>query len=280
MVDAAVIAYRDEFVKAFEQRQSLLRQSTTTEVVIKGYQATFLVAGSGSDTAVTRGANGLIPAQADTESQLVATLVEWHSLRRKTKFNVFASQGNQRRIMQMNTVSVLNRKIDQDILTQLATTAVTTGAAVTASVALVMSAKTKLGNAGVPWDSNLYAVITPAFEAYIMQAKEFSSAEYINNKTFPEDDPAWKDMPLMFRWMGVNWCTHPNLTGAGTNSESCYLYHKSSVGHALDSDTLDIDGNYDREQSYYWDRASAFMGSKALQGTGIVKMVHDGSAYA
>jgi len=279
-VDAAVIQYKDEFVKAFEQRQSLLRQATTTEVVVKGNQATFLVAGSGTDEAVTRGSNGLIPAQSDTESQLTATLVEWHSLRRKTKFNVFASQGNQRRIMQLNTVSVINRKIDQDLIVQLTATSVNTGAAVTADMALVMLAKAKLGNAGVPSDSNLYAVVTPAFEAYLMRTKEFASAEYINNKPTQEADLAWKDIPVSFRWVGVNWCTHPNLPGKATAAEECYMWHKSAIGHALDSESLDIDGDYDREQSYFWDRASAFMGSKLLQTTGIVQINHDGSAFA
>jgi hypothetical protein len=167
-IDAAQIQYRQEFISAFEQRQSLLRETVTTEAVIKGNQAVFLVAGSGSDEAVTRGANGLIPARGDTETQNTATLVEWHDLRRKTKFNIFASQGNQRQIMQMNSMAVLNRKTDKLILTELLTGTVTTGSAVPASLNLVAKAKTKLGNAGVPWDSNIWAVISPAFEGYLI----------------------------------------------------------------------------------------------------------------
>ena len=60
----------------------------------------------------TRGANGLITARSDDQSQPTATLSEWHDLVRKTKFNIFASQGNQRAIMQKTTMNVLNRKID------------------------------------------------------------------------------------------------------------------------------------------------------------------------
>jgi hypothetical protein len=47
--------YRDEFIAAFEQHQSLLRDTVTTEAVIKGNQAVFLVSGSGGAEAVTRG---------------------------------------------------------------------------------------------------------------------------------------------------------------------------------------------------------------------------------
>ena len=49
------IQYRQEFIATFEQKQSLLRDTVTTEAVIKGNTATFLVAGSGGATATSRG---------------------------------------------------------------------------------------------------------------------------------------------------------------------------------------------------------------------------------
>lgn len=271
--------YRQEFIAGFEQRQSLLRDSVTTEAVIKGNTATFLVADSGSATAVTRGVNGLIPARADNLNQSSATLAEWHDLVRKTGFNVFASQGDQRAIMQQTTMGVINRKTDQDIITELNTGTVNAGqTGVTASVALVMRAKTILGNASIPWDSNLYGLITPAFEAYIMQAPEFSKAEYVNKKPFESADPAWRDKPIMFYWLGVMWCVHPNLPGKGTATEKCFLYHKTAIGHAVDTAGLQTPVGYDEEQDYSWARASTYMGSKLLQNSGVVVINHDGSA--
>jgi hypothetical protein len=97
--------YRQEFIQAFEQHQSLLRDTVTTEAVIKGNQAVFLVAGSGGATAVTRGVNGRIEARADDLTQTSCVLQEWHDLSRKVSFNIFASQGNQRAIMQMTTMA-------------------------------------------------------------------------------------------------------------------------------------------------------------------------------
>jgi hypothetical protein len=279
-VDAAQVQYRQEFIAAFEQRQSLLRDAVTTESVIKGNQATFLVAGSGTDTAVTRGVDGMIPAKADTESQLTATLAEWHDLRRKTNFNVFASQGNQRAIMQMNTMAVINRKIDSEILTELATGTITTGAAVTASMQLVTKAKTKLGNAGVPWDSNIFAVISPGFEGYLMQIKEFASREYIGKAPMDNADPAWRDRPMMYFWLGINWIVHPKVAGVGTASESCFMFHKSAIGHAIDAAGLESPIGYDEEQAYSWARCTVHMGSKLLQNSGVVEMVHDASAIS
>lgn len=274
------IQYRQEFIAGFEQRQSLLRDAVTTEAVIKGNQATFLVADSGAAVATTRGVNGLIPARADNLTQNTATLVEWHDLVRKTNFNVFASQGNQRAIMQQTTMGVVNRKIDNDILVELATGTITTGSAVTASVPLVMKAKTKLGNAGVPWDSNIFAVVSPAFEGYLMQTKEFAAREYINKQPFESADPAWRDKPLMYFWLGINWIVHPNVAGVGTASESCFMFHKSAIGHAIDSSGIESPVGYDEEQAYSWARCSVHMGSKLQQNSGVVEMVHDGSALA
>jgi hypothetical protein len=267
------VQYRQEFIAGFEQRQSLVRQTVTTEAIIKGNQATFLVASSGGATAVTRGLNGMIPARADSLTQTTATLVEWHDLVRKTDFNVFASQGDQRAIMQETTMGVINRKADQDIITELNTSTVDTGAAATASLSLVMYAYTILGNNQVPLDSNISALITPAFYAYLMQTKEFTNVDYVNNKPFSGQN-------MMFRWANVNWIVHPNLPGYGTSAEKCFMYHKSAVAQAIDVKGIENVVGYDEEQAYSYARCSMHIGSKTLQGTGIVVINHDGSGYA
>lgn len=268
---AAQTQYRKEFVSGFEQRMSLLRQSVTKEAVIKGNQATFLVADSGSATAQTRGNNGKIPARSDTLTQPTATLVEKHDLVQRTGFDVFASQGDGRRIMQETSMGVINRDIDQTILTELATASQSTGAAATASLTLVLRAKTILGNNEVPFDNNISAVVSPAFHAYLMQIDEFASADFVNNKPFTSEQQ-------MFRWVGVNWIVHPNLPGKGTNAEQCFMYHASAVGHACNIDELQSEIGFNAEQQYSWARTSIFMGAKLLQNAGVVTMAHDGSA--
>lgn len=265
--------YRTEFIAGFEQRQSMVRSTVTTEAQIKGNQAVFLVADSGSATAVTRGVNGLIPARADNLNQYTATLAEWHDLVRRTSFNIFASQGDGRAIMQQTTQAVLNRKIDQDIITELSTGTNDTGAAQTGSLALAMYAKTILGNNEVPADGNISALITPAFEAYLMQTKEFASVDYVNNKPFESN-------LTMFRWAGVNWIVHPNLPGKGTNAEKCFMYHKDAIGHAADLAGLSTAVGFDEEQDYSFARATGYFGSKLLQNRGVVVINHDGAAYA
>ena len=266
--------YRQEFVSAFEQRQSLLRASVTTSANINGNAAVFLVAGSGGASAVTRGVNGLIPARSDDLTQLTATLAEWHDLVQRTGFNVESSQGDARRIMQETTMGVINRKIDADIIAQLDEATNDTGASTTGSLALVAKAMAILGNAEVQIEdeNNMFGVISPAMHAYLMQVSSFTSADYVEVKPFAGPFRRYR------RWYGVNWIVHPNVSGVGTSTEKCYIFHRDAIGHAVNKDVRMAVG-YDDEQDYSYARASVYMGSKLLQNTGVVQVKHDGSAY-
>lgn len=276
MADTAPqIQYRQELIATFEEGMSWLRQTTVTEAVIKGNQATFLVAGSGGATAVTRGVNGLIPARADSLTQNTATLTEWHDLVRKTRFNIFQSQGDQRRLMQETTKKVLNRRIDQDIINVFDTATSNLGAATTMSLSVVAKALTTLGENEVPVEEEdkMWAVATPAVRGYLMQIPEFASADYVEMKILNGS------AKRVCRWAGFNWIFHPNLSGVGTASEKCYFFHRDAVGSAFDSgEGLNTAIGYDDEQDYSYARASSFTGAVMLQQTGIVQFLHDASA--
>ena len=280
---AAQIQYRQEFVQGFRQRQSLLRDCVTSEAVIKGNQATFLVASS-TGTAVTRGVNGLIPYADNNNSQVTATLLEKHAPYEMTGFNIFQSQGNQSAILQMNSMTDINRDIDSVILTELANATLDTGTAATASLTMISKAIAQLQNNGVPWDGQVYAVVSPAFMLYLMQIPAFSNADYVNVKPFvnypglnASNEKAgaqgWYD------WLGVKWIQSSMISGAGTSAEECYIFHRSAIGHAVNTDGIDTEIGYDGKQQLSWSRASLFHGAKILQNTGIVNFNHDGSAF-
>ena len=275
--------YRQEFIAGFEQRQSLLRDTVTTEAVIKGNTAVFLIADSGSAQAETRGPNGLIPARADNLTQNSCTLSEWHDLARKTRFNIFASQGNQRQIMQETTMGVLNRKVDSQIITVANTGTVTIGSSSTLpSVGLFQNGRVKLSNASVPWDSNITLLCQPSFLSYLEEAPEFSSADYVDVRPYAgtEVNPSWRDKPQAYKWRNVLIIEHPNLPGKGTSSEISFLYHKTAIGHAANTDGLQSSVGYNDEQDYSFARASMDMGAVLLQNAGVVVITADGSARA
>ena len=274
-MSAFVTQYREEHVAAFEQNYSLRRATCPTFAQIKGNAAVFLVAGSGGATAVTRGSNGLIPYGNVSNTQYTCTLAEYHAPFEQTGFNIFATQGDQKRIMQMSSVAVLNRNIDSTIIAELDTATQTTGTPATASIAMVAKSKTILGNADVDLtdEENIFGMITPSFEAYLMQTPEFANSQYVDIKMFATKTKR------MRRWFGVNWMIHPHLTGVGTSTEKCYMYHRNAIGHAANSKEMDVSVGYNEQQAISWSRASLYHGAKLLQNTGVVGMRHDGSAY-
>ena len=268
--------YRQEFVAGFEKRESLIRKTVTTETEVNGNEAVFLVADSGGATAVTRGSNGDIPTRPDNLNQFTATLKEWHDVPERTKFNIFASQGDGRRIMQETSMAVVNRKIDDDIYDALVTATTTWGAASVVTLTLVSKAKTQLRNASAgKMSGNLFAAITPAFHGYLMALKEFASADYI--KAQPFEGASMSDA---FNWYGINWIVDEALPGVGTADSTCFLYDRAAIGHACDTESIATFVGYDEKNDKSWARCTAYMGSKLLQNSGVIKMRHDDSALS
>tara|TARA_R110002072_G_scaffold266030_1_gene424904 strand:+ start:7493 stop:8323 length:831 start_codon:yes stop_codon:yes gene_type:complete len=276
MADSAFqTMYRQEFVRGFEKRQSLARRTVITETEINGNEATFLVADSGGATAVTRGINGDIPTRPDNLNQFTATLKEWHDVPERTNFNLYASQGDGRRIMQETSMAVINRKVDNDIHTALSTATTTWGAATAATLLRVTTAKTKLANAFATEDDDVFALITPAYHGYLMGLNEFTSADFINLKPFENVSKS-----RAFNWYGVNWIVDAGLPGVGTASASCFMYNKKAMGHACNAESINTFVGYDEKNDKSWARCSTYMGSKLLQNSGVIKMLHDDSALS
>jgi hypothetical protein len=274
-VEAAVAQYRRSTVDQFEVSSSALRNAATKESVMQGQTAIFLVAGSGTDTAVTRGVNGQIPYGNPTNSQKTATLTEKHAPYELTNFNIFASQGDQKEVMRKASMSVINRDIDLTMLAELANATIDTGGYTTASVAWVLKAKAYLGNNGIPVQEqdNMFAIVTDSVMAYLAQTTEFASRDYV------DDLPFKGGTPRIVRWLGINWLTSPLCTGVGTATELCYMFHRSALGYAVNVGEDSIAIGYDEKQNSSWSRASVYHGAKILQNTGIVQLKHDGSAF-
>ena len=267
--------YRQEFIAGFEKRQSLVRNTVITETEVKGNEAVFLVADSGGAEAVTRGINGDIPTRPDNLNQYTCLLQEWHDVPERTNFNIFASQGDGRRIMQMTSMAVINRKMDQDIYSQLALGTNNWGASAVASLTLVTTAKTRLMNAFATHDAQIWAVITPAYYGYLMGLNEFTSADYIQSKPF---EGVNKDKA--FSWYGVNWIVDADLPGTGTSNATCFMYSQNAIGHACDTQNMATYVGYDDKNDKSWARCSTYMGSKLLQNSGVILMPHDDSALS
>lgn len=273
-VEAAIVQYRKDFVPAFEQKASMLRMAATKETVTSGNQATFVVTGSGGDTAVTRGTNGQIPYGNPTNNQYTATLVEKHAPYELTGFNVFASQGDQIKGMRNASIGVINRDIDLTMISELtnATQDFNTGSD---AVDTLVGAQAILGagDVDIEEEDNMFALISPAFRAKLMKLDAFSSADYVDMKVY--SGPARK----VLRWGGMNLIVSSRISGLGTANEELFVFHRSAIGYAINVGEDKIFAGYDEKQDLSWSRATVYHAAKILQNSGIVKITNDGTGY-
>ena len=272
MADTTIMQtlYSKEFVSAFEQKQSFLRGMVTTEGDVKGNNFIFIIEGV-ADAAVTRGANGNIPYASDDQSSATCALAEYHHLARKNNFNIYSSSVPQRLSMQRRGIVSINYKTDQLILAQFANATLSTngGAAVAGMTLGVMLESTAiLDEQKVPDDGERYGLLTPRAWAWAMKLNQFSSGDWVSDKPYMKHTQ-WRD------WNGVKWARHPNLAGVGTASASCFVWHKSAVGHGMNMGEMVTKVGTNDEQDYSWARTSAYQGAKSLQLGGIVKMLHN-----
>lgn len=266
------VLYRDEWIHGFEPGlKATLRSTVTTEAMVQGRQAVFLVAES-SREAVTRGSNGLIPASVDDLTQSTVTLEEVHDKPQKTQFNIFAGQSDQRAIMQATSRRVINRAIDRKIIDALAQ-GTQDVAGPTFSKGVVNKSLAALLQNSVPMDGNIHAVVTPAAWMELTDLAGWSSQDYV------ADRPLMEGMVEVRRWMGINWRCHDLLPGMGTNAAKCFMYHRDSVGHAYASSDIQVYAGYDEQDDYSWCRTTIYHGSLRLQNKGIVVITHDDSQY-
>lgn len=271
--------YRDQFVAGFELRESVLRDCVTTDTESRGGSVFFLVATSNNRSAVTRGSNGLIPSSDDSQTQIQISFAEAHDLQKRIGFDIFRAQSNQLAIMQMNGMAVINRKIDQDILTALDGGTVTLGAVGPMSKTVANQIATKLRNAHVGEDDkgNLFAAVSPAVWAYLTDITSFANSLYTDKKKVDDGIPQIGNKAY---WMGLNWMEHTLLGGIGTSACTCYAWHKAAVGHAIASSTIDAVIDRMREQDYSFARHTIYHGALKIQNAGIVKFIHDDSALS
>jgi len=275
-VQAAITQFKKELILAYEQRKSLLSGACTKEAMANGYTVTWLVSGAGTQVATTRGQDGDIAYGVPSNTQVSASLVEAQAPQALTGFDVFASQGNQVELMKTNVMAIIRRAQDQIILTELANATQDWPTAGPLTVEAIAGSRAILGNAHVPIseEDNMFCVITPAAEAYLLQTTEFTNAQYRDVK------PLEGGIAMKYRrWMGMNWIVADILPGIGTSAEIMYMFHRSAIGYAINMGEEKITAGYNEEQQRSWALATVYHQAKILQNTGIVKITHDGSAY-
>lgn len=264
--------YRDEYVAAFEQRQSYLRDAVTTEAMVKGNSAIVLVTAQ-AEAMKERGVDGLIPAANETDTQVTINLKEMHHRATQTGWDIFTGQSDRRRILQERGMKAANKEIDDAILTALdaTTTTYNSGNAVSLTYGRLVDIMSDLYESEVDVDGMITCVWSPKQYAKILTFAQATSIDYINSKPLLEG-------PQPFRFLGAMHIMHPRVPGVGTSTAKGFVFHKAAIGHAIDNAGIKTDIGYNGEHDYSYARHTVYHGAKILQNAGVIEVVNDDTA--
>ena len=260
--DAFVKQFESEAHLDYQQMGSKLRNTVRTKSGITGESTTFQVIGTAS--AGTKSREGDIPVVHPQHSVVECTLQDRYAAVYVDKLDELKIQHDERAAQSKNIAGAMGRDTD-DILTtamDATTNANNIGSAATwDAVAKPIALMEAMGKASVPFDGNLYAVIPWAAWGDLLDLDEFDNADYV------QSEKLWFEGVTSKTWLGFKWFPHENLPPSASVDRKAFLYHSSSVGHAIGKD-------FSMRMDYVPTKDSTLAASSMSHGAVIID--HDG----
>ena len=258
--------FQAEVVTAYQQMGSKLKSTVRSKGDIKGASTTFQKIGTGTAASKTR--NGQVPVMNIAHTAVECSLSDYYAGEWVDSLDELKTGHDERRAVAQAGAYALGRKTDELIITALGKTTTSVGDGSTKLTKdLILQAFTKLNESDIPDDGERYALVAPTQWNQLLSIEEFSSADYVGEKTpFVAGCESRK-------WLGINWIMHTGLPAdAEGGTHTCYIYHKNAVGHAVG---LDIKTDI----TWHGDYAAHFVNNMMSQGAclidakGVIKIV-------
>lgn len=275
------VHYRREFIRSFNQSVSLLSDRCTDESMSMGRSAVFDVADLGGDLA-QRSIDGRLPRLTSNDSQVTCTLEEYGGTMEITNFEKFTSQSVEREKMYAKMMARVNRRMDKVLITELdnASTQYNSGTAVSLTVDNLTDIVAELAENEVDISpDNVTMLCTPKAARQLKKTAQYSSQDYVNVKPYAEGDQLTysnKRQIKVFADVGI--ITSPLLSGMGTSTAKCFIFHRNAVGCAKPTEQIKVTAGDDDQHHYDYCSASVKAACKILQNGGILEVIHDDTA--
>lgn len=267
--------YNDEFKVDFEREETLLKKSVRSDGLMQGGTIYWDVVDP-SEEAQERTRDGDIPETQLGLSQVSATPAKVYSKHRVDSFDAFKNNPNLRKMQYRKAVAACNRAVDQKIIDQLDTATNNingSSASAFSALATFLDWTSDLWANDVPNDGRVWGVITPKAYAQMLRISEFKSADFVTVRPMENGIPA-----MGYRnWLDVNWITHTGLSGVGTATADCYIYHEVAIGHQIAGDP-EVHPYYYEPQDRYEVWGAVSHAAKLCLQRGVIKAIHDDTA--
>jgi hypothetical protein len=281
---AFVAQYEKEVHHAFQRYGGILRAAVRTKTDVVGSTCTFQKIGTGS--ASTKARHGVITPMNVSHTAPVATLADFYAGDWVDRLDEAKINHDERMALAQAGAWALGRKVDEQIMTGLTATTQSTVSISQTGTSQFLSSMLEWSRAldrnDVPNDGMRYAAVTPHVWSCLSKVTAFASADYIGADGLPLKEGAsimkWKE------WNGVKWCVHNGLTGVGTASAECYMWHKNAIGYATGAHPKNAGEQSNAvmaDITWHGDRAAHFInhwmsgGAVLIDDAGVIQATND-----
>lgn len=255
-VDQSFIKHFEaEVHTAYQQQGSKLKTTVRSKSGVRGASTTFQVIGAMLATQKAR--NAAITTSNVSHEPVECDLVDYYAGEWIDALDELKTGHDERKVLAMAGAYALGRKTDDLIISALSAATQSVGSTAAAlTKERILEAFTTLNTNNVPDDGERYAVVSPQAWNQLLSIEEFSSANYVG-EAYPMLNGSESR-----KWMGIVWIMHTGLPAADS-AHTCFIYHKTAVGHASGQEIkTDI--------SWHGDYASYFVSNMMSQGAALV----------
>ena len=263
--------YEREVHESFQRRGSFMLSTIRHKKGTKGLSTTFQKVGKG--IATTKARHGEVTPMNQTHTAVECTLEDFYAGDWVDKLDESKTDHDERLVIANGGAWALGRKADSQIVVKADTTTNKTGSGYAAlSRAVLLEAVETLNGNDVPNDGQRFGFLTPRAWSQALTIDEFASADFVGAGDLPFLKGA-----APRTWLGVNWLMHTGLTGVGTATANCLVWHRTSIGYGSGEEVK-------ADVTWHGDRAAHFInhsmsgGACLIDGEGVVMIRHDDTA--
>lgn len=278
VTDAEAEEWEDEFIMNYGQSEALLPSRCSQTGWMSGTGTVTFTIVENDQIVTVRGANGDIVYRNSNQSSISVDLEEALGAEDIDNFTAFKSSVDQRRIMYRRVESAIKRDMDDKVLDELDGTPNTftsgdlPGGSGTVGFPLYWTNALELTSLfhemTVGAEGEATGLLTIRAFAMLQSQVPVASRDYNN------------DLPLVkgfkpFSWQGFMWIPYARgLSGFGTNSAKCYLFHNDAMQFKATGEVSMIT-DFDKRNRKYFCNGQEWCAAKRVLDDGVLEFLHD-----
>jgi len=255
---AFVKQFEREVHEAYQRQGSKLRNTVRTINNVKGASVVFQKVGTGA--ASTKSTHGMVPVKNLDHSNTVVALEDYYAGDWIGRLDELKTNIDKRQVIANAFAHAMGRKTDELIINALSAATQTTIADSNAGLtkAKILEAFENFGEKDVPDDGKRFCIIGWKQWGDLLNLEEFVNADYVGENALP-----FASITQAKMWLGTIWIPHSGLPIDGNDIRSCYWYHKTAIGHAVNADV---------QTDVIWrgDRAAHFINNMMSQCAALI----------